>query len=165
MREQKEVEIETSEGTAKVTLTQLPGMQGGKLFVKLTGLLGPGISSLALALKAKDADAAGVAAGLLADRLSDSQFEAVTLQLLKGSRAAVGEDFVDLDKGGIDRLFEGHSSDLFKLVYESLRENYGSFFDKIEGLIRRTLKDLEIKTPKTPEPEQSKTESSGPVNA
>lgn len=166
MREEiEEVEVETSKGTAFVSLTQLPGMQAGKLLVRLTGVIGPGVSGLAVAMKSKDGAQASKAAEVLAQRLSEDEFERITLQLLRGARARVPgqEEFIDLNKQTLDSLFEGCSEGLFRLVFAALKGNYASFFSVAESQIKTALATLTAKEKSLNTPTQTPVYS-GPAN-
>lgn len=137
MRETQEFEVETSKGPAVVTLTQLDGVKGTRLFVRLTKLLAPAAKALAAAKAEGTAMDRGIAAlgGVLAE-VDPDMFESVMREVLTGAVARFTEvdDVDDAVAKHVGDLFAGHAVSLVKLVGEAILFN----FPDVRGLLMGT---------------------------
>jgi hypothetical protein len=119
-------------------VTQLPAMRALKLFQRLGKTAGPalahGLASAATMVNDEEPDLSGlaVAVGMLFDRLSESEVEGLTRELL----ASATYDGSSMVMSNFDALFQGELPSLFKLLAFALEVNFGNFKDVLTGLVR-----------------------------
>jgi hypothetical protein len=150
-----ELEVVTVKGPGLFTLTQLDGMRGTKLLIKLTKLLAP---ALADARNSDSTASKGLAAlsGVLA-ALDPDEFERVAVELLSKAVARFPEaDEVDEQAGKhLAALFQGLPLELLKLVGGALESNFPFVQEWIQGLkatAAKAMKGTEKSDTKSEEP-------------
>lgn len=120
-------------------VTQLPGMKGLLMSQKIGRIVGPalakglsGMGSVSLATVAESSinmETIGEAVGLLFERLSGPELEAITRELL----ASATIDGVPL-MPVFDLRLQGKTLTIYKLLVFAFEVNYGSFFDAFRAL-------------------------------
>lgn len=86
-----------------------------------------------------DAEKAGVALSILFQKLDEEEADKLTLRLLKTTEAIGNIDGTQkkilLDSwDNIDKLFRKRLSKVYVLIWEIIKENYGDFFQLMEGI-------------------------------
>lgn len=129
-RKTSDVQIETSEGPAKVTLVQIDGMTAGKAAPMIVGMIAP----VAASLGGTSMVNAGEALGRLLQDLSESKLERVMELLWKGGQVQVKGQVIDLqDKLFVTEFLAGHSDEIYKLLYKAIELNYGNFLKPLQS--------------------------------
>ena len=157
MRDKADIRIETARGTAVFTVNQLPGMQSGKLLMRIGRTFGPGLATILGKLRpadlAKGTDALGdmevdlprVVRETFAE-LNETEFDHLVDQLLGDASVKVGGEVhsaIDL----LDTLFQGHVEGLFRLLWHALAVNYGNFLGALAKMVGTA--GAKAKLPKT----------------
>lgn len=144
--------IETKEktiGDSVYSVTQMPAIRAVRMQARLLRLVGPSFGAL-IGSDPKNPDSSiPLAVSLLADKLDETTFEKLVLELMTGVR----KDGAELTRGKIDLDFAGNLNDLYRVIQFILEVNFSDFFQ--EGGIITELADM-VRKAKEAEEESKK---------
>lgn len=146
-RKQETNKYEANDGPIEVTLTQMGGMDGSKLGIRLGGMLGPSIITLFTAMDSQSAQAGGEAGRMLFEKLTPQVFEGVLKEMLAGAQVkrpgTDGEmEFEDATLSVLNEVFAGYSVSIYKLAFDAMRLNFRNFTQGL-GISSATVSKLE----------------------
>lgn len=142
MIEDKQTELDGH----KVQITAFTAMKAVRLKFKYINLLGPGLfntlkgaKKLEGSIMESDISGEGIAEGLekILNKLSEDKFEQLMLELLQNVKVdglSVG------DLAGFNQVFSGNVALIYRVIWEVLKFNYGSFF--VVGGIGQAIKGI-----------------------
>lgn len=130
MRQTRELEIETSRGSATISARPLDAGSAIKLSGWISKRLGPAMKDIR-----PDANVMELVAGVF-QNLQDGDLESLTKELLKGSgvSAVVDGERLDVDYKCFCELFRGYIGESFKLLTFLLGVTFGNFGSALSGL-------------------------------
>lgn len=143
MQKEHKQDFETTQGTVKITLKQLNGIEGPLLLVRLVKQHGPAMGALVSVFKAEGqarADGIGEAVVALSAGIDEKEVEALLMKFIGGGTALIGGEFVELDRKLISLLFTGLPLGFFELLAMGFKTNYEDFFGAVAKLIPATAK-------------------------
>lgn len=124
MRKSETKSFKTSDGEIKITVTQLGGLEAGRLLPEVVKKVLPLIN-------AKKLD--DVKFDQVTELLDADQLEAMLLKLLKGAQYQVNGQISDLTRDVLDEMFAGQVNELINLGRFAFMVNFGNFFKGASG--------------------------------
>lgn len=138
MQATKSITLDTTRGPAVFDVQQIDGINGVKLFLRLTKILGPAVPGIVRGLKSSDPASKLEGLAGLVSNLSESEYEHAQSVLLARCVARFPADgqVENSVLTSLGDLFSGRTFDLLRLVLFALEVNYSDFFVKVGALQR-----------------------------
>lgn len=129
----QETEIPFSDRKVRVEVTQLPGRRSVLLLARLGRILGPGLAGVAG--KAAGPEAMAPLIGAVLERLTDSEFDALSKELLEGARIMTEGGWAPVLPALNGREFVGEPAAILAILAFALGVNYSSFSHGLGGIV------------------------------
>lgn len=130
----------------EITSAQMAARWGAKLVNRLGRVLGPAIGPVAMSLAhSGEAGLAGIDVATLGPALSDvfaklddAEADSLMVAIFRGSRARVGDMFVELDSvEAIDQVFGSNIKALYLALWFALEVSFADFFGAASTTLAR----------------------------